>query len=43
MQDIKSENRIVSDWLLYYPERKKQHDGGGAYKHRIAKLRRLHR
>ena len=26
MQDIKRENRIVSDWLLYYPERKKQHE-----------------
>ena len=26
MQDIKQENRIVSDWLLYYPERKKQHE-----------------
>ena len=26
MQDIKSENRIVSDWLLYYPERLRQHE-----------------
>ena len=26
MQDIKQENRIVSDWLLYYPERLRQHE-----------------
>ena len=26
MQDIKNENRVVSDWLLYYPERLRQHE-----------------